>query len=361
MDNYREVDILASKTVGDSGTETVDIKVDEPITELAVHFAVTNDGAVVDNLPPETCISKIEIVDGGQVYWSTTAMEAIAAYVYEADKWPPCFLYELASGGQNVTIPMRFGRFLGDPQFAFSPTKLMNPQLKVTWAKNALHATAGCSLGVSARLMQGVTAPTQSLMVKNVRTFTSAASGIETTDLPVDRDYRRLYVRPYVSTEAMINIVTHYKLDCDVGKLIVFDMSQWDLIEYVERVWPLVTYRRIDAWDNGGTKQGWFGCTKSIAPGARAAGYIVAGQTDEIDYFITRAMLHDGTGATDLAVTLQLLGSCPESTLCYQFGFPDDAASWFKASRYGQVRLELTQGAANASVGVLVQQPRQLP
>jgi len=361
MDNFREVDILASKSVADSGTETVDLSVDEPITELAVHFAVTNGAAVADNVPAESCISKIEIVDGGQVYWSTSGFEAIAAYVYESDKWPPTFMYELANGGQNVTIPLRFGRFLGDTQFAFSPTKLLNPQVKITWAKNALHLTAKCTLGVSARVMQGVGIPTSALMVKNVRTFTTASSGIEGTDLPVDLPYRRLYVRPYLTTEAMINLITNYKLDCDTGRLIVFDLSQWDFVELVERMFPLVSYRKYDAWDNAGTKYGWFGCTKSVCGNAATSGYIVSGETNEIDYFLTRAMLHDGSAATDLAVIAQVLGSCPESTLCYQFGLPNEPDTWFRANRFKSVKLNLTQGAASGAVGILLQQPRAIP
>lgn len=67
MDNYREVELLARKTLGDSGTETIDINVDEPITQMTVRFGVTNEAAVARSVPVDSVVSKIEIVDGGQV------------------------------------------------------------------------------------------------------------------------------------------------------------------------------------------------------------------------------------------------------------------------------------------------------
>jgi len=361
MDNFREVSIMSRKTVGDAGTETIDFNVDEPITALNLIFRVVNGAAVAVNVPPENCISKIEIVDGGTVYYSLSGPEAMAVAVYESGKWPWAFYNDGANAGQKVRIPLYFGRFLGDEEFSFSPSKLLNPQIKVTWAKDALHVTGGVSLGVYAKLMQGVAPATKALFTKNIRSFTSAASGIELTDLPVDRDYRRLFIRDYRPLGFIMEDVTHYKLDCDTGKLIVLDWDVYELAEHVRDVFGPVERTSQVCVTNGTWYEGWLANILGAALNSGTAGHIMnawSATAGRWEAFITDA----AAGAlADEVATLTLHGCLPHHTFCYQFGRKDDPATWFKASKYGQVRLEMTQGVANCAIGLLLQQPRQLP
>ena len=361
MDNYREVSLLPSKTVGASGTETIDLAIDEPLTALYVKFGATNGAAVADAVPPENCISKIEIVDGGQVYYSASGPEAVAAAVYDTGQWPAAWYDERANGGQNISIPLLFGRYIGDEDFAFSPARLLNPQLKVTWARNALHTTTGYTLGVRVKAMQGVGAPSRALMVRNIRTFTSASSGIEGTSLPVDLAIRRLFVRAYKAETLWAEILTHLKLDCDVGKLIVFDVSQYTFKEILQDVFPSVEIASTVCLDDGVWKDGWLG---SIAGGAVNpitpdvfAGVWSAGAGKYWQWSATDG----GVSSNDQVSQLRLWGHMPHTVLAYQFGRKDDPASWFVADRYGQVRLELTQGTASVSLGILLQRPTPIP
>lgn len=361
MENYREVSIMPRKTVSDAATETIDFNVDEPITSLNLVFRVVNTTSVSTDVPPENCISKIEIVDGGTVYYSASGPEAVAIAVYESGRWPWAFYNDALSGEQIIRIPLYFGRFLGDEEFAFSPTKLLNPQLKVTWSKNAKHATGGVSLGVYAHLMQGVAPPTKALFTKSVRAFTTAASGIELTDLPVDRDYRRLFVRDYRSTGFFAEDITHYKLDCDTGKLVVFDWDVYEFAEYIRDQFGPVertaqVYVTDDAWYNG-----WLGNILGAALNSIFSGHIVSAWSATGSAWQALAEDRDGTELADEKCNLTLHGCLPHSTLCYQFGRKDEPATWFKASKYGQVRLEMTQGVADCAVDLLLQQPRSLP
>jgi len=361
MDNYREVELLAKKTVGDSGTETIDINVDEPITELTVKMYFKNDTAHADEVPPESCVSKIEIVDGGQVYASLNGYEATAMAWYDKGYWPAHWYTAYLSEGSRVEWPFQFGRFLGDPQYALSPSKLLNPQIKVTWAKNALHLTGACTLEVNAKTMQGVTAPTQALLTKVIRSWTTAAAGIEEVDLPTDYPYRRLYFRTYENQSYLGSQWSNARLECDVGKLIVFDMDDEELLNLMTRLWGEADYSEYVVVDDGEYHQTHLGYCYHGSFNSFELSVLAQGSTTLPGYVRMYVRNLDGVAQTDVKVCSRFLGACPENTYCYPFGLPDDAASWFKSSKYGSIKLKVTEGNAGGAASVFVQQPRPLP
>ena len=361
MDNYREVEILPVKAVGASGTETLDIAIDEPLTALSVYFRAVNGAAVASDVPASIAITKIEIVDGGSVYYSCNGPEAIAAAVYETGRWPSHFHNEAADGGQYCNIPLLFGRYLGDEEFAFSPSRLLNPQLKVTWVRNALHAAVPYSLGVRVKAMQGISAPSKCLMTKNVRTFNSAATGIEITNLPVDYDIRRMFVRVYKSMQYWAEALTHLKLDCDVGRLIVFDVDQQRFLDMLRETFPPVELQSQAYVTDSVWKESWLGNVMGCAVNAETSGFIASGWSANSGRWQPWLTNDAGAAQTDKPLQVRHWGYLPHYTLAYQFGREGDPASWFKASRYGQVRLELTQGEADHAFSILLQRPTPLP
>ena len=361
MDNYREVNLLPIKSVGASGTETVDIAVTEPLTAIDIYFRATNGAAVTHGTPAAACISKIEIVDGGQVYWSTTGPEAVAAAVYETGKWPAGNPDERANSGDYIQIPLLFGRYLGDESFLFSPSRLLNPQIKVTWARNAGHTVGGYTLGIRVKAMQGVAPTATALMVKNIRTFTSAATGIEATDLPVDLAYRRLFVSCYLFNKFWQEIITNFKIDCDVGKLILMNLSGARFLDMIKAEWDPVQRHSTICMDDGVERESFIGNTLGAAVNTGSPAYFAS------CWSAFQGVLQDwsqddaGTSAVDIPSTVLAYGYLPWAVLAYQFGRRDDPASWFVANRYGQVRLELTQGVAAVPVGILLQRPTPMP
>ena len=95
--HYREVILEDDKVLGDSGTETFDINILDPITELTLRYKVVNAGAVAINVPPQKTISKIEIVDGGRTVLSMTGYEAVAAAAYDKGFYPSHLFSAIAS------------------------------------------------------------------------------------------------------------------------------------------------------------------------------------------------------------------------------------------------------------------------
>jgi len=357
---YRNVDILAQETVADSGTKSIDLDVTDPITELTVILDLKNGAAKVDEHLPTDVVTNIEIVDGGTVYASMTGAEAAAIFTYQTGHYPIHWFSETLSENQSATLPIRFGRFLGDPLRNFNPTRLRNPQLKVTWAKNAQHLTAYVKLTVKARLMDGEAGAASCLLTKGVRSFTTAGSGIESTELPTDYPIRNLYVRGYVAGACPRNVLSHWKLDCDEGKFIAFDMSGEDMQNEVERIYGLFEVRQNVQASNADKIQAWLGSVYSGSGAIAGGAYTTQFWASANPYGVIYGSDYNGAAFDDQKVEINGRGSLPHSMFAVPFGLPDDPATWFNAAAYRKVKLILTQGAASADCSILVQQDRPI-
>jgi len=354
---YRENVIQAARAIPDAGQATIDLDVRDPLTTLLIQFALTNGGARVPNLPPEMIITRIELVDGGRVLWSLTGAEAVAAACYERYQWPNHWYDEQPNGGQNITIPLDFGRWIGDPDFAFDPTKYQNPQLRVTWARNALHATGTLTLGVIARLMEGLPAPSAVLCWKSVRTFVSAAAGIEPTEMPVDGVWRKMMVRAYLQWSNPTTILTRFQIDCDGGKFIPLDLTQWDFLDTIRTVYPLFHLTKLDNITHGDWRETWFGGDTTVGFGVTAPLFIAQGWCSGNSWYIGRIFDVNGVPQALQEVEAHIQGSLPQHAFVCDFGTYDDPNSWFPAPSYRGIKLNLTQGVAGGAVSILTQQP----
>jgi len=358
---YREVVIEDDKAIGDSGTETVDINVTEPITELVVRFKARNDTATTDDQPPERQITKLEIVDGGATYWTLPGPQAVAAACFDTGRWPGHWYDEHLSTNQNINIPLRFGRFLGDEEYGFVPSRLKNPQLKFTWADQALYLNGSLTLGVVARVMEGASPQAHCLMWKEVETWTTAASGVKSVDLPVDYPYRRVMIRAYQNMEVLYATLTHFKMDCDIGKFIPFDLDFSEFEDIVKQMFGPFEYMKLDMFDSGGIANTWMEGDENTQVGNETASHILQTYSSGWSYYMQRARNFEGADQTDSKGQVRVSGYFPHSSMCYQFGRKDDIATWFNAPEYGEIKLKITQGTASSTATVAVQQPRSLP
>lgn len=355
----REAIIEDDKTLGDSGTETTDINIVDPITELIVRFKIQNDTSVTHNTPADIAVDKIELVDGGKTLYSLAGEQAIAAACFDLGQWPDSWYDESASVYQRIAIPLVFGRYLGDPEFGFDPTKLVNPQVKLTYAKNAAHLTGSVRYGLTARIMEGIASPSKCLFWKTVEEFTSASSGVHVVDMWTDNPWRRLAVRARYSGLQLYNILTHYELTCDAGKLQIFDCDQPEFHNIVQQMFGPYEYVSLIRFDEPRLEELWMdGRAIATIMGAETPGVNISGYSSNWSWFWTRAYQDsDGAGVADAKGYCKIAGYFPHSTLGYQFGVPDKPETWFDPRPFGDIDLKLTQGEASATVQVALQQP----
>lgn len=353
---YRDVQIAEDQALDDAGSIPIKLDVQAPLTELTVDFELKNGGSDLADEPPEKAISKIEIVDGGKTYWSLTGQEAVAAACFDCKQWPTHRYNETASEMQRITIPIRFGLYLGDPTYAFTPSKLKNPQLKLTWAKASGHLAGSVTAGLWAKVMEDLAAPSSCLMWKGIESFISAAAGDHPVNLPRDYPFRRMLIRAYEADTIPTNIITHLKLTCDVGKFVPFDLPVKDFRYLMQNKFGPFMIKKMDQCTQGDYHQSWM-----------AADGFAAGSTEDINGvfspWLTGSVNYKtrGPGLSSARCEALIWGYMPHSCFCWQFGDEDTPNDWFNPLQWGGEVLILTQGAVNCVVSVAMQQLVPLP
>lgn len=364
---YRHAYIENNKVLANSGTEVIDINVKDPITELLIQVYALNHTSGNVQSPIARCISKIELVDGSDVLFSLSGQQARALYYFESGHMPARKFNEKWANNQTDHIPIRFGRFLGDPAFAFDPTKFTNPQLKITWDLETVNtidsdgfATGTGRLTVVATIMEeAAAAPTGFLMNKEHYSFTTTDSGDENIDLPTDYPYRKLLVRSYIAANEMAAVITQLKLSVDQDKFVPFDLRATDLVRMMEDWFGVARQELTFLGDHADTRELWqdmeigaWGNLHSDMQGVLNLGDSWAGRVT--------LSIRDMAGATMTAAygSIYSTARCPESTFCYPFGRQDLIEEAFQAPAFGSVRLVLTQDVAAAAASVMLQQIR---
>lgn len=357
--------LIDADDMGTSGTKIYDLNYADVISQLALTFKATNGTTSNAENPMERNISKIEIVDGGEALWTLPGDVAYALYSQEYGKPPAESWVGAGNGSPMVTIPICFGRYLYDPVYGFLPRQFKNPQLRVTFNEATVN-TAGASgfvsdswtLSILARLMEEAPDPSGFLSCQSVYDFTSAASGDEKIPMPTDHPWRQLLVRAFESGTWFGTTLDHYKLSCDRGKFVPFDVDVDYLIRRMQEVYPITQKSGYEYIAAEGYLNVWMAVFKNMSVHAYHAGYIVGTTTDYRSRLGIRFKLHDGTAAGGRPIFLSVEGWAPHNTLLVPFGRLNEPGEWFNAPGYGSVDLYLTQGDADAEVNVAVQQAR---
>lgn len=351
--------------LGTSGTKTFDLDYSDIITGIDLDFGGTNGATSNKNNPLERNVSKIEIVDGGESLWNLPGDVAYALFAQQHGAPGDDYYTECPTDTPYVSIPIRFGRYLYDPDLGFVPRNFKNPQLKITFNEATVN-TAGATgyvsdsihLSIIVRLMEEAAAPGGYLMAKDVEDYTSLGSGDHTTDMPTDYPWRLLFVRAYEAGTDLRGSISNYKLNCDRGKYIPFDLTSGNLLSRMAEVFPMTSRSNYVRADNGDVVQTWMGIDIEQAIHGRTATRIVTagafwpGQTTVATY------THAGAASDDVDAHLIVRGYCPHNTLFIPFGRLDVIGEWFNAPAHNSVVLYQTQADADAEVNVCVQQYR---
>lgn len=367
---YRDAYIEDALVLADSGTKTIGIPFKDQITQLMFLLQATNGGTYNRANPPIKNLSKIEIVDGSDVLFSLSGPQAQGLNYINHGKVPNRLITETADDYQRDVFYIDFGRYLGDPLWAFDPTRFTNPQIKFTWDLAAINAVGGTGFAtgtgrmtILARLFDEKVSPTGFFMSKEHYSFTSAGSGVESVDMPRDHIYKTLFVRATKTDTHPWSILTKYKLSEENDKRIPFDLYEKELRSHMMEgyeparygaEYQCITDSKLyhDLYD-------WAALRVTPAPGAGVYRFWTVGL--------------GGSGYTDLHCYDQNIAaiSSYERWIAevngwyfhncgfYLFGDPQNPNDWYNPTALGDLKLKLTQGSADATVGVCLQQARK--
>ena len=240
--NYRLATLLASTDYSADKTETIDINVADPISEIVIRYSPYNNGTAAGTAHPIACLTKIELVDGSDVLFSLNGHQAQALDIYHTGKQRSPWFHYLDNNYTDQIVGINFGRYLWDPDYAFDPKQFNNPQLKISIDLDAggVAPDAG-QLEVWAQLFDDKKIePTGLLIAKEIVNYTMADSAHEYIDLPVDYTYRKMLVRAQRYGTEPNQQIDNIKLSEDQDKRVVFNHDHSTLVRTLGNAGPMI-------------------------------------------------------------------------------------------------------------------------
>ena len=346
--NHRLATILDAEAANTAGTKTIDINIANPISRIIVQFKGMNTG-VEPMAHPAKMVQKIEIVDGSDVIFSLTGLEAQALNYFNNGEMPYNGMMYVNDTYAIATYQIDFGRFLWDDLLAFDPRKFVNPQIKITHNK----ALGGCApdagiLSVFAYCYdEKAITPQGFLMSKEQYSFDLATNAIEHIDLATDFVYRCLMVKSLVTLKQPWELYNKIKLTEDNDKRVIFNnLSTSDLLKFF-RTNPPVVENIVHAMI--ATPETVY-CTPTYDCRVSALGL------NAVDAALYTDESYGGTFskiATNAALGQHhVVGYNPHGSLQLPFGKQDEIEDWYKVSGIGNLKLNITGGAAVAANSV---------
>jgi len=359
--NYRLATIFARKSYSADITETIDIDVADPISQLIIELAVniTNDTAITAHAI--RCLTNIELVDGSDVLFKLSGAEAEAVDWYHNHIVRSPWNIYMGWGETQRFIAINFGRWPWDKELAFDPKKFKNPQLKLTLDIDAGGAVPNLNrLGVwGAVFDQKTIEPVGFLMHKEIKNYTMGASSHEYTDLPRDYPYRKMFVRCQTYDSEPGAKINKIKLYEDEGKRIIFDHIPEEILRAMALQSPPLREKihcRI------ATSQTNIYCT----PTTRLYGN-ASELGDTSGSGAIALTMGDGGRIKGICATAQkyavvdVEGYLPHGAYELPFGDQDDPEDWFDVTKVGSLKADIdgtSSAASTDSVQIFLQQLR---
>lgn len=354
---------------GDTGPLADRINVSSPISAIDVIMRATNGATSNLGNPLHVDVDRVEIINGTDRLHSLSLVQGIAQHYYEYGTYPVHILTEGAAGVQQEGYRISFGRYLGDPEYWLDPTVFGNLQYRFT-GDLTISATVGFATGTRDVTLIAHTMPDRPagragfFMTKEMKQFTSLASGEDRTILPDDFPYRMLGLRAFETGIGFDVDLTNIKLTQSKDSFVHFDVRAAHFMDLMEQ-WRGQTELRISLFRNDAdTPQLYVARNRGVTYSALNADDMVASHQAETIDQVTLVLLEFSTPATATVETVStdivanVRGTLPHFAGVWAFGDPNDPTQWLTGEEIQNLELVLTQGGAGAAVSVWLQQVR---
>jgi len=351
-----------ARVLADAGVVTSPLNVRDPITSLAFAFGATNGATwnVANNLPEN--IQAIELLDGSEVLFSLTGVQAFALAAYRRDYIATMNITEFPNDPADFVFEYLFGRWPGDTVYALDPSKFANLQLRLTWNLNTIRpvgvlgfVTGSMRYTVIASVMEGAAAPQAMLSARQHYQLVTAVGATAFIDLPTDRRLKAIYVRSAANAFGGIPGISRIKLTCDQDKFIPFDILTPGLISWMSTNHKPLHYNHSFMIANAMTifpLLKWF-------EDLQLQGY----QGDDVYMYVNNAagfgvvnVLLAGVADANMRSYIGSVGGwCPYNVLALDQGEYDDPSTWLDPATFRSIQLQLTQNVAASVASVVLE------
>lgn len=360
--NYRLATVFSRQNQTADITKVIDLNLSDPVSQMQILYEPMNGNQAYSDGHPALCISKIELVDGSDVLFSLSGVEAQAVDWYHRKMEPLNILWYLNDNPSEMLYNLNFGRYLWDPIYAFDPKKFTNPQLKITIDIDAGGSlTDAGQLTVLAHIFDEKTITPEGLLVqKEIKDYTLASASHEYTDLPTDDLYRKLFLRIQkygTGTEYCFDTI---KLSEDNDRRVPVNHTISQILRSMTS-----QNKPYHEWiiGPGTTTAQNFHCTPAYWPAFSAAQWRSAVADCQIAiYGGDGGRFTEDQGAAGPNWQAHCQGWCPHGVIEIPFGLQDDPADWYDVTKIGSLRLDILSGSgmsASESCQVFLQQLRK--
>lgn len=211
------------------------------LSDIDVRFAATNGSTSNKDNFLNLIVKKVEIItDGSDIIVSLDAESLMRMNWLESGQFPQSDNNEENDAVQFLWMHLPFGRFRGDPEWNLPLERFNNVDLKIDYDLAAVTATSSTTAYVSgttnitaimtrAPKASGVTSRGYQIN-KEIRNFTSVASGEEEQSISVGKKYLGFSVFAFESAVDDNTDINRIRIDINKGDTRIVDY-EWDHLQ----------------------------------------------------------------------------------------------------------------------------------
>lgn len=365
----RLVYLADTEAIPNAGVFIKNIDLVDPITAIDLIFEATTGATSCDDHEIHDDITRIEVVDGGDVLHSVTMLEEMALNCYERGQFPWFTQTEMPGIETDEACHIMFGRTPRDEEINLDPKKFLNPQLRITYALT-ISATAGFATGtgyITAKahvLEEAPTAARGFFLTKEHYNWQEVANQWEYIDMPCDFPYRLILLKALLTTNMWEALVNHVILHGDRKKFVKIDLDGIDIIRQNFDQWTLFWQKKIirRADDAAALLDLYHNINRDVEPGADdhiTTIEAVAAEQVQIGLY---NMAVPGTPALQTAPQANIVtlgGLEPHSCACMLMGDLHQIEDWWDVTVHKSIELAVQATAVGGdAAAVVIQQLR---
>ncbi|GAI66222.1 unnamed protein product [marine sediment metagenome] len=146
-------------------TITIDLPEKDYLSQILVKLYKTNPSHSTQLMPVAVFVKKIEVIDGSDVLYSLSGIQAQAIAYYRGRTNPFPERRDWEDTENDDLFYVRFNRFPGDTKYLLNMANLANPQLRITYDNTVatviyLTLIQGANIGIGMQSLCGIIAAT---------------------------------------------------------------------------------------------------------------------------------------------------------------------------------------------------------
>lgn len=327
-------------------TKPIDIKSKKPMSTISIEFKALNNG----NNPtahPAAMLTNIEVVDGSKELFSLSGYHSNAINCIDNLDNRYRELNYCDECRSIAMINLDFGRYPGDPVYAFDPAQFDNPQIRITHnLASGGSSPDAATLSVFGHFMEDPSVvPTHYLRKREVKEHTLTSSAEFGTPMPTDHPIRRFFIRSLYDNLQPFEQYNKVKVDINDGSYVpINNLRTSDLLKFL----PYNPYMNefLRGYITATTSDEYFVTptydTKVIPQYLGNAGdYLYPGES----YGGTVDLYGVATDDFDCVIS----GKAPHGLLNFQQGNPMKPETWLQLEKKDSLDVTVTSGSAVGS------------